>query len=330
MRSFLAKHWFLIVLILTVGSALLLPDVMRHVTDPWQPGRTVAISLFLMAWTMPTRSLVEEIRRPLASLWAILLSYGLVPFCAWLIGFLGPIPDVQVGLILVASVPCTLSSAILWTRMAGGNEATALMTTMGTTFLSWGLTTFWLYWLTGAEIEIDVSQMMQDLVLTLILPVIVGQLLRRIPPCKAFAERYKIPISIFSQFFVLAIVLKAGVGVGDKLHEANTWDTPMVFLSSVVLAVSLHLFALASGWFSCGWLGFDRGRQIAVAFSASQKTLQISVLLFDRFYSEKYPYAIMPLLFYHVGQLLLDTAIAKRIAKNGAAAPAPDDLEASA
>jgi len=104
----------------------------------------------------------------------------------------------------------------------------------------------------------------------------------------------------------------------------------MVFLSSVVLAVSLHLFALASGWFSCGWLGFDRGRQIAVAFSASQKTLQISVLLFDRFYSEKYPYAIMPLLFYHVGQLLLDTAIAKRIAKNGAAAPAPDDLEASA
>jgi sodium/bile acid cotransporter 7 len=329
MRSFLGRHWFLIVLTLTVGSALAFPGLMHPLTDRWEPRRTIAISLFLMAWTMPTRSLFEEFRRPLASLWAVVLSYGLVPLCAWLIGFLGPIPDVQVGLVLVASVPCTLSSAILWTRLAGGNDATALLTTMGTTFLSWGLTTFWLYWLTGAQIEFDVGQMMLDLVVTLILPVIVGQLLRRIPPCKAFAERYKIPISIFSQFFVLAIVLKAGVGVGDKLHEENTWDAPMIFLSSVVLAVALHLFALASGWFTSGWLGFDRGRQIAVAFSASQKTLQISVLLFDKFYIETYPYAIMPLLFYHVGQLLLDTAIAKRISKGGAA-PAPDDLEASA
>jgi sodium/bile acid cotransporter 7 len=282
-----------------------------------------------MAWTMPTRSLVEEVRQPFASLWAIVLSYGLVPSCAWLLGLLHPMEDVRVGLILVASVPCTLSSAILWTRMAGGNDATALMATMGTTFLSWALTTSWLYWLTGTEIEFDVPRMMLDLVLTLILPVILGQLLRRIPPCRTFAENYKIPISIFSQFFVLAIILQAGTRVGHKLHEADTWDTPMIFVSSIVLAVALHVIALASGWFSCGWLGFDRGRQIAVAFSASQKTLQISVMLFSQFYADRHPYAIIPLLFYHVGQLLLDTAIAKRISK-GSAATAPVDLEESA
>ena len=92
----------------------------------------------------------------------------------------------------------------------------------------------------------------------------------------------------------------------------------------------MHLFALASGWFSCRWLGFDRGRQIAVAFAASQKTLQISVMLFEEYYSDDYPYAIMPLLFYHVGQLLLDTAIAKRIAKTSSTEDPPDDLDASA
>ena len=150
------------------------------------------------------------------------------------------------------------------------------------------------------------------------------------PPCKTFTDRFKTPISIFAQLFGLAIILKAGVGVGDKLHDENTTAAPLIFLSSVLLAVSLHLFALASGWFSCGWLGFDRGRQIAVAFSASQKTLQISIMLFDEYYRERYPYAIMPLLFYHVGQLLFDTAIAKRIAKNGPDTPPPDDLEASA
>jgi sodium/bile acid cotransporter 7 len=328
MRSFLVRHWFLIVLTLIVSSALFFPNLMHPITDHWEPRRTIALSLFLMAWTMPTRTLFEEVRRPFASLWAIFLSYVLVPLGAWVLGFLGPIDDVQVGLVLVASVPCTLSSAILWTRMAGGNDATALLATMGTTFLSWGLTTFWLFLLTGARIDVPVWQMMLDLVLTLIVPVFAGQLLRRVPPCKTFADRFRIPISIFAQFFVLAIILKAGVGVGDKLHEPNESGAPLVFLSSIVLAVSLHLFALASGWFSCGWLGFDRGRQIAVAFSASQKTLQISVMLFDEYYIKDYPFAIMPLLFYHVGQLLFDTAIAKRIAQGTPAHS--DDLEASA
>jgi solute carrier family 10 (sodium/bile acid cotransporter), member 7 len=330
MRSFLVQHWFLLVLAFIVGSALAFPGPLHPLTDIWEPRPTIAISLFLMAWTMPTRSLFEEIRRPMAALWAVVLSYVLVPICAWLFGFLGAVDDVQVGLVLVASVPCTLSSAILWTRMAGGNDATALLATMGTTFLSWGLTTLWLLLLTGTKIDVPVPQMMLDLVLTLILPVVGGQLLRRIPPCKSFADRYRVPISIFSQFFVLAIILKAGVGVGDKLHVANSPDASMIFLSSVVLAIALHMFALASGWFSSGWLGFERGRQIAVAFSASQKTLQISVMLFDEYYSKSHPYAIIPLLFYHVGQLLLDTVIARRIANNRPATPPPDDLEASA
>lgn len=330
MRAFLVQHWFLLVLVFVVGSALAFPGPIHPLTDIWEPRPTIAISLFLMAWTMPTRSLFEEVRKPLAALWAVLLSYTLVPIGAWLLGFLGPIDDVQVGLVLVASVPCTLASAILWTRLAGGNDATALLATMGTTFLSWCLTTLWLMVLTGAKIEVPVPQMMLDLVLTLLLPVIGGQLLRRIPACKSFADNYRVPISIFSQFFVLAIILKAGVSVGDKLHDANSSVAPLVFLASLVLAISLHVLALASGWFSSHWLGFDRGRQIAVAFSASQKTLQISVMLFDEYYRESHPYAIIPLLFYHVGQLLLDTAIARRMAKNDAAPPPPNDLEASA
>ena len=104
--------------------------------------------------------------------------------------------------------------------------------------------------------------------------------------------------------------------MGLKLHEDSAWDAPMIFLWSVVLAVALHLFALASGLISCRWLGFDRGRQMAVAFSASQKTLQVSLVLYDQYFKSPFPFAVMPLLFYHVGQLLLDTLIAKRMARN--------------
>jgi sodium/bile acid cotransporter 7 len=315
MSSFFAKHWFLIVLTLGVGSALVWPGAMHPVTDPFEPRRFIAISLFLMAWTMPTESLLAEMRHPYASLWAVLLSYGFLPPAAWLLGFLAPVPDVRIGLILVSTVPCTLSAAVLWTRLAGGNEATALLIVMGTTFTSWFLTTVWLTLLTGAVVELDGAAMMLDLLLSLVVPVIVGQALRLIPAGVRIAERYKVVLGVLAQGFVMAVVLKAGVTVGDKLQDRDAWNVPTILLWSIVLAVALHLIAVAAGWFSSHWLGFDRGRQIAVAFSASQKTLQVSLVLYDQYFMTAFPFAVMPLLFYHVGQLLLDTLIARRMAR---------------
>ncbi len=322
MSAFLAKHWFLLVLVLGVALGVAAPDALRTVTDYWEPRLAVAFALFLMAWTMPTQSLVSEMRQPNASMWAVFLSYGLVPASAWLFSQFAPL-DVQIGLILISAVPCTLSSAILWTRMAGGNEATALMTVLGTTFTSWFLTTGWLVWLTGTEIELNVFAMMVDLVLSLIVPVFVGQALRLIPQCVEIAERHVVLLGVLSQCCILAIVIKAGVIVGTKLHGDGALDVAATFLWSVGLAVSLHLFALASGVITARWIGLDRGRQIAVAFASSQKTLQVALVLYDQYFSARFPFAVLPLLFYHIGQLLLDTVIATRIRSQGSGVSSP-------
>ena len=313
MRPLLAKHWFSILLALGIGATLCFPHVVDHVTHFWNPYWTVAISLCLIAWTMPTQSLIAELKQPYASLWAVFLSYGLVPVAGWALGMLAPDKDVRIGLILVGSVPCTLSSAVLWTRMAGGNEATALLTVMGTTFLSFVMTTAWVSWLTATDVQFPTGRLMLDLVVSLIVPTILGQAIRRVPPCKRFAERHKVAIGAISQCFVLAIVLKAGVSVGEKLHAENALDAPRIFGWSVGLAVALHLLSLTGGLCSSRWLGLDRARQIAVAFASSQKTLPVSLMLYSEYFKIQYAYAVMPLLFYHVGQLLLDTMIAKRL-----------------
>ena len=189
MSSFLGKHWFLITLALGLSSTLLFPSPMHGVTDFWEPRLTVGLSLFLMAWTMPAHSLVAEFRQPYASLWAVVLSYGLVPLSAWLLGLAAPV-DVQIGLILVSSVPCTLSSAILWTRLAGGNEATALLAVMGTIVISWFATPLLLNLLTETSLAANaVTGIMLDLILSLIVPMLVGQALRLIPACARFDSR---------------------------------------------------------------------------------------------------------------------------------------------
>lgn len=315
MPSFLAKHWFLIALALGLGATLLKPEAMRHATEYWEPNVAVALALFLIAWTMPTGSLLAEIRQPWAAAWAVVLSYSVVPISATLLGLLAADANVRIGLILVASVPCTLSSAVLWTRLAGGNEATALLTVMGTTFTSWFLTTAWLYWLAGAEVELDILDMMAKLVVTLILPVIAGQALRLLPICVRLADRHRLAFGVVTQLLTLGIVLKAGVSVGEKLHAETTAAFPAIFLWSIALAVILHLLALASGMITGRWLGFERGRRIAIAFAASQKTLPVSLMLYEQYFKREFPYAVMPVLFYHVGQLLLDTLIARKLSK---------------
>src|SRR5262245_13653642 len=121
-----------------------------------------------MAWTMPTRSLAGELRRPWAALWALAISYGLVPILAWGLGRLPLSPDLRLGLLLTASVPCTLASCVLWTRLAGGNEATALVVVLAGTSSSWLITPLLLTWTTGTQVEFPVAEMMADLAVTLV------------------------------------------------------------------------------------------------------------------------------------------------------------------
>src|SRR4051812_42303532 len=101
----LAQRWFLLLLLGGLSVALALPHVAQLATEHLPLQVVIALALFLMAWTMPSRSLAGELRRPGACLWAITISYGLLPAAAWALGELNSLPDVRIGLLLAASVP---------------------------------------------------------------------------------------------------------------------------------------------------------------------------------------------------------------------------------
>jgi len=50
----------------------------------------------------------------------------------------------------MVSVPCTLSSAVLWTRLEAATDALALLITLPATSTAWLVTTAWLALATGA------------------------------------------------------------------------------------------------------------------------------------------------------------------------------------
>ncbi len=310
MLSFVHRHWFLALLVIGVGSAVAFPQLFQRLTVWLEPRMVIGFALVLTAWTMPSQSLATELRAPWASLWAVVLSYGFVPGLAWLLGR-GLSSELAIGLLLIASVPCTLASAVIWTRLAGGNEATALIAVLGTTMTSWLFTTAWLALAVNTDVEVPAGPLMLDLLVCLVLPVLLGQGMRSLNTLALIADHHRSSLSALAQICVLAIVVRASTAVGTHLHTGERTLALWFWIECIGISLALHLASLYVGVFSARAWRFDTGRQIAIALSCSQKTLPISLFLFERYFKEDFPLAVFPLLFYHVGQLLMDTVIAK-------------------
>ena len=139
---------------------------------------------------------------------------------------------------------------------------------------SWLATTTWLTIATGQELRLSTWKLMEDLLVTLVVPVLVGQLAQLWSPLARVASQRKIFLGVLAQILVLSIVLKAASNVGLQIRERPfTWMTMATSAGLVVLAARP---GLTGGFGSSRWLGFDRGPDRG-AISCSQKTLPVSL-----------------------------------------------------
>jgi sodium/bile acid cotransporter 7 len=315
MHSYVARRWFLLLVAAGLALALARPDAVRPLVEPLDTKLAVAVALFLTALGLETRSLLRALARPGPVLWATAVSLGLLPAMAWLGASVLPSRDMGVGLLVMAAVPCTLASAVIWTRLAGGSEATALFAVLVTTLAAPLATPAWLTLVGGRSDQPALGRMMGDLAVVLVLPVGVAQVCRAFRPVADVVTRHRTSLGVVARLLVLAVMLKAAVEVARFVPGL----TPGLLLAAVTVCLGVHLAALAAG--ACGGrvLGFERGDCIAVAFAGSQKTLPVALYLYQTYYVTEYPLAVLPLAIYHVGQLVADTLIAERLAPVAAA-----------
>jgi sodium/bile acid cotransporter 7 len=197
--------------------------------------------------------------------------------------------------------------------MAKGNEATALLVTLLTIATSWLTTTGWLIVASGTDVTIGLGNLMFGLFLVLVLPVGIGQSFQAFAPLARFAVKNRNGLGVASQILVFCIIFRAAVEVFDKL-ESGSAPVPIASISAVAAACLLvHLIGLVAGFWTSRAMRFDRPNQIAVAFACSQKSLPVALFLYQTYF-QSYPLAVIPMAIYHVGQLIVDTLIAERLA----------------
>jgi sodium/bile acid cotransporter 7 len=251
------------------------------------------------------------------------MNFGLIPLVAWGLSRFQRVEDFRFGLMVAASVPSTLAAAAVITRKAGGNDAVSLLITLATNLTCFLLTPLWLKLTTGAEIPIKTFDLMVNLLLTVLLPTLVGQGLRlagqsfaALRPLHEFATYRKQQIGIAAQMLIVAVVFTAALRAGVALHTYGSERVPLLAVAlvwgSCVLA---HLAAIFSGLGTARALGLPTDVADAVGFAGSQKTLPIGVYISSLAVFQDYPFVMLPILLFHASQLFLDTVIASHLAE---------------
>jgi sodium/bile acid cotransporter 7 len=279
----------------------------------WIRTYTVALAMFLMALPLQGSAIWNALRRPWATLLAVAVTFGLLPLIAWGVSF-GLSPELKGGLLVAAVTPCTMASATVWTRKAGGNDTAATVVTVVTNLVCFLVTPMWMYLMTGESNRQslgDVGKMVVQLLLTVVLPVVVAQTLRMRPVVAQFAMRRKYALGLASQWCILLMVLIGAINTGKQLGGEESQGMALLNVAAMIVAVLfVHLTSFWLGYFLAKGLGLRWGDQVAVAFAGSQKTLMVGMNV-----SMGAGFSVLPMVTYHIGQLFIDTLLADWLKK---------------
>ncbi len=318
MKEFLVRRWFLIGLSVAMAAGFLGSDASLFLADsvPLRYG-VVASVLFLMALPLEARLMWRTLRRPRAPALGIAMNSVALPLLAWGVVATIGMPllgrEFSLGLLVAAATPCTLASAAVWTRRAGGNDAAAIMVTVVTNASCFLVTPFWLLQMTGQQAELDAGPMIIKLALVVVLPMTIAQLMRLAGPVGPWATRRKTQLGVIAQTGILTMIFFGSIQAAQRFGVASTRPTAYQMASLLAAAVGIHVTILLAGTWIARRLGFDRGEQIAVGFAGSQKTLMVGLQV-----AMELGFNIIPMVVYHISQLLVDTLIADRLRRKQA------------
>jgi sodium/bile acid cotransporter 7 len=313
---------FLLAMAATVALAALLPargaaaDVMSLAAKA-----VIALLFFLYGARLSPQQAWQGVKRwqlhllVLATTFVVfpvlgLAARGLVP---WLMNL-----DLYNGLLFMCLVPSTVQSSIAFTSIARGNVSAALVSASLSNIIGVALTPLLVVLLmdtTGAA-RMDASAI-RDIVLQLLLPFVLGQLLR--PWIAGWITRHSLLTKAVDRGSILLIVYTAfSIGMVERIWlSVDPWQLVVVAIVDTALLLAVLLFT----WLIGQLAGLDRGDGIVLLFCGSKKSLASGLPMALVFFPSATVGVIMlPLMIFHQIQLVVCSAIASRLSRDQAPA----------
>jgi sodium/bile acid cotransporter 7 len=324
MKTLLKKHTFTLWLLAAVGLALLFPEpgskwglLRPEFTTQWG----VAVIFFLQGLSLPTRSLAAGYQPKRLHVFVLSWNYlwfpvvtglVLVPMAWWLT------PELCLGFWLLSILPTTVASAIAFTSLSGGNTANAIFSTIFSNLLAVLIvpTLAVTYLASEAAVEVSLIAIFASLAKLLVLPLLVGQVLRQC--MRALAVRISKGTKLVSSGMIVFIVHAA---FAESVRSGFLDGLSFTALAGVLVGVvSVMLATSALIWWSSAWLRVDASQRIAAFHCASQKSLASGLPLASSILlaapGAVDPAAVLiPLICFHPLQLMFAGVVTERLVK---------------
>ncbi len=212
------------------------------------------------------------------------------------------------GLVVMAAMPTTLSSATVITFANGGNAAWALFMTVGFNLVGIFSIPFMLQRCLGHidGLQISSGALLTKLMALVLLPFLAGLAARRLAPKPVDTH----PLVAFIPSTCVILTVWASLSASREMLRALPPQLlPIIGLAT--LAVHLLLLMAASGLGRT--LKLKSAERMALAFTASQKTMPVALSVLTALGADSGP-AVLVCLIFHFLQLLGDSFIASHLA----------------
>ena len=313
MKKLAIKYWYLACIGLIVVLAFKFPDLSGVIKEYKLLKIGIFISFFLTSLKLGTNQIAEQSRNFKGVIAALLSCFVLFPLIARAVAVVAFAGDMNmlVGICILAVVPVTMATGTILTALAGGNVPFSLVINVATNFLAILTIPFSLklLLLSDKSIDLPVAELMGKIALLVLLPVVLGQILR--PGIKDKITKLGKAFSVFCQFIVLMIIFN---GVASSTTEITGLGLKIINIAAAMIL--LHIVMLVINYWICKLLKFDAGLTYAFTLHTSQKTLGLSYIVWAGFFAS-FPLAMIPMICYHLTQSIGDTYLAHYFSQKG-------------
>jgi solute carrier family 10 (sodium/bile acid cotransporter), member 7 len=320
LKKFITKNWFMLGMPVAVALAWVLPEA--GADGGWLKAEVttklaVALVFLVQGLTLPAKALKDGASQGRLHVGVQVFGFLVLPLVGLALDqVVGSqlAPDLRLGFLFLCVLPSTIVMAVVLATVAGGNVAAAIFNAVLSNVLGVFLTPLWVAAIlasSGASEQQSVGLVLREVSLLLLVPLAVGQVLRRVG-FKAWADLHKKRLSNLSNFTILLIVyaafcnsVKADIWAQHGLHT---------ILIAAIGVAGLMMIALGLAILAARALRLAPPERIVMVISGAQKSLATGVPLAKVIFGA-HPglgLILLPIMIYHPLQLFICGWLAAR------------------
>jgi len=312
---------FITGIILMILLAWLIPGIggenyLLHLKDLIKYG--IALLFFFYGLRLSPEKLKDDLKNWRLHLIIQSITFVVFPFLVLLFRPLLKGTENEVlwlAVFFLAALPSTVSSSVVMVSIAEGNIPSAIFNASISGVIGILITPLWMgVFLEKQDADFAFGEVLRDLVINILIPVIVGLFMHRY--WGKWATRNKRYLSLFDKSVILCIVYRSfSDSFLNGIFSGISW-TELILLSGSVIALFFVVFNLTK-WIT-KLMKFNREDSITVLFCGSKKSLVHGSVMASVIFAGSTSGGIflVPVMIYHAFQLFYISVVARRMSKN--------------